>query len=157
MKLHRWYAGLRRPEHVSHLGMSWTLLRLGRWSLQLTLRYRSAPDFEGQHFGDKWAMVIQGSCVFHRQITTDRPARNVGAPEVYVYSDDKGRPYVATMLEPCNTYSARDGEIGGLELFPARKMEDRIVDFPKWMAGDEILTETEKQVWLIQLCRRRST
>jgi hypothetical protein len=157
MKLHRWYAGQHRPTHITHLGMSWTLLRLGRWSLQLTLRYRSAPDFEGQHFGDKWAMVIEGCCVFHRQITPEgRPARNVWAPEVYVYTS-AGRAYVATALEPFKTYSARDGEIGGLELFPARKMEDRIVDFPKWMAGDEILTETEKQVWLIQLCRRRST
>lgn len=150
MSWHRRIAERRRPDGLTHLGMMWTLFACRWFGIALTLRFRSDSSFDQRAECNRLRWVVEGEYVEHRELP--RLGELTPAVEVeegaYVYGNDEGlwmSRNIATRQITIEPYNTR----GGVELLDARTVADKIVDFPRWMEHEDVVFNSERQVWML--------
>lgn len=142
----------RRPKYLSHLGFVWPLLATRRFGIAITMRIRSDASFDHKAECNRLRIVLQGAYLEHRELARYgefEPAERVPR-DAYRYGNAFG-------LWACVTRSKwsigfeRKGRRGGVELLDARNTQDRLVDFPQWMAPDEVVFDAQRPVVVLMV------
>jgi hypothetical protein len=140
MKWFERYAAKHAPTHKSETGFFWTLFDF-RW-LHIGLGVKTHSFLEARECEMPSLMyVLSGSYLEHRK-NGDK------GPEDYVYTDSEGRWAVHAVTQG-KLRAWGPGDRQRLELFPAQRLADKLLDMPEWMKANDVEFNSEKQVWLL--------
>ncbi len=148
MKWYRRIAESRRPDLIDRLGMTWVLFACRWFTVGVVLRTYS-NIYAPKAVVSSLRLVLEGEMVDHQQVEEGTSAKR--SPDSYRYRDLAGHVFDAMPAKPGQWIWRPKGCRWSVELMPARNQGDRIVDMPQWMRVDEVLTETEKQCWWLQI------
>ena len=140
MKWFERYAAKRKPDHKSPSGFAWVLLDF--WKLRIALAVKTHSFLETRTCEvPSLTYVVSGKYLEHRK------DGDKGADD-YMYTDSEGRWVVHTVSQGHLRAFGR-GDSQRLELYPAEKLGDKLLDMPEWMTVNEVEFNSEKQVWLL--------
>lgn len=141
-------ANKRRPDGRGPYGMYWGLFECRWFYLALALHMRSPESNTSRSLVNRWIYLLKGEAIHHRQMDH----WDDGRPDSYAYSDELGW-MDAKKIGPGALVKRTKGHRGGIELLDARNQSERNLDLA-WMNVDEILTDTDRQCWALELVRK---
>lgn len=146
----RWYrriAERRRPDHFGHLGMTWVIFA-SRWvTVGIVLRTLSSSNAP-RAVVHSLRKILEGRMIDHQEVQPLTPARS---PDSYQYLDSRNTVFDAMPVKQGDWLWRPKGLRWAVELYPPQNTGERIVDMPRWMAVEEVMTETEQQCWWLQI------
>lgn len=139
----RWferYAAKHKPTYKSETGFAWLFRRIWRLHIGLAVKTHSSLDSRACEM-PSMVYVLDGNYIEHRK-DGEKDADD------YEYNDNEGRWAVHTVKQG-GLRAWGVGECQRVELFPAQRLEDKLLDMPEWMAAHDVEFNSEKQVWLL--------
>lgn len=149
MKWYRKLAERKRPNYIGDNAMGWYLVVTKWFGLALTLRYRSDSTFDQRAEANRITVILEGTRLRHYEVprTGEHEPAIVVPKDAYTYGDKKG--LWASVKERPKTVSREIvGHRGGIELLPAQRLEDRLVNLPT-LRHEELVFDSEAQVWAL--------
>lgn len=140
MKWFERYAAKRVPHRKSSTGFTWKFFDFWRLHVMLVVKTHSRTESRQCEI-PSLAYVLQGKYLEHRL----NGQRDTGD---WMYTDSEGQWVVHEVLQG-RLRAWEVGEKQRIELFPAERLVDRLLDMPEWMTANEVEFNTEKQVWLL--------
>lgn len=145
MKWFRRIMTRRKPDGASNIGFLWVLFECRWFGVALVLRHRSDSRFDRPAECNRIKLVLEGEYCQHSEVSADEKVDK----DAYVYLNAEGR-WSNRLLQVGELAFERAGHRGGVELLDARTQGERMVDFAEWMALDDVVFDSERQVvWLM--------
>lgn len=139
----------RRPDAITHTRMIWTLLNLGFFQVRLVLLYRSEDlSVPTACTRDRKVFVIglEGELREHRKGDfSPREGKD------FYHTIQGGEIWTSTHYAAPFSFWYRKGDVRSIELMPAMSTSEKIIDFNEWATAEELVSDAERQAWLLTL------
>lgn len=140
MKWFERYAAKHKPDFMSATGYGWKFFDF--WRLHALLIVKTHTVIESRPCQvPSLTYVLQGQYLEHRlngeKIEGD-----------WIYTDSEGR-WVVHEVKQGQLRAWEFGERQRIELYPAQRLADKLLDMPEWMGVKDVDFNTERQVWML--------
>lgn len=139
----KWFerlAGRRAPDLRSSTGLTWVLTRIWRLRVALIVKTHTMESPSTCEVASI-CYVLNGHYQEHR-LDGEKDTGD------WCYSDVYG-DWVVHEVGPHRLRAWSVGEKQRVELYPARRLADKMLDMPEWMTVHDVDYHTEMRVWLL--------
>lgn len=140
MKWFERYAAKHKPSLSSNTGYGWEIFVLWRLRVALIVKTHTVTH-SCKAETPSLTFVLQGKYLEHR-LNGEKDIDD------WEYTDDEGR-WVVHTVEQGRLRAFSTGDKQRVELFPAQRLADKLLDMPEWMTVEDVDFNTERQVWLL--------
>ena len=140
----------RAPTYAGPVGYTWSLFECRWFGLGLVMRYRSDSTFDQRAEAHRLRYVLEGEYLDHFEMPRTgemEPACKV-PKDAFVYGNVYGL-WACVTRKAGNLFYEPWKRRGGTELLDARSTEERIVDYPEWMAHKAVVFDSGRQVTML--------